>query len=437
MEIPPESKVNHKYTSRNSISESADVSNSEHNEPTNSSGSLTADQLEILEQDIAQSKLIYGDLHNSSIPFFKNLFINGLSQPIDFSVPLNDKPDWLDAEKFNQGRTFAKNNMPGILFAELISTILLFPIKLALPPLIFTHATDSPFKCFIRYTSTFKRLKSWYDEDIWANDSEAKKNLRVVRSMHKNLHVSMSSCSEDELKKKILLKNNHELSDKFVLYKIVKEEAKKASDFTPKIPLDEISKEWISQSAMCFVQWAFAGLVVTYPQKFGVHRAKKDDLEAFAHFWRALGYMLGIKDEFNIFTGDLETVRGRTKSIINLVIKPALKEVTPEWEYMSRCLVDGGNFFAKGINFESVILYAFHVISLEITPNLKKHLTLGQLFRFYFTIFFFEYFCKLPIISKLINFIALRGVRMFDKVSPKILSQWKKKKFFYVPNDDD
>jgi hypothetical protein len=42
------------------------------------------------------------------------------------------------------------------------------------------------------------------------------------------------------------------------------------------------------------------------PGCLGVKR-RKEDMEAFVHFWRVMGFMLGIKDEYNICTDSLDT----------------------------------------------------------------------------------------------------------------------------------
>lgn len=52
----------------------------------------------------------------------------------------------------------------------------------------------------------------------------------------------------------------------------------------------------ISQKDVAFTQFAFMGFVVLKRKEFGVQYEEKD-LDAFCHFWRVLGYMLGIKDE--------------------------------------------------------------------------------------------------------------------------------------------
>lgn len=46
---------------------------------------------------------------------------------------------------------------------------------------------------------------------------------------------------------------------------------------------------------MAFTQFAFMGYVLIKPKSIGL-RNKPEEEEAFIHFWRVIGYMLGIPD---------------------------------------------------------------------------------------------------------------------------------------------
>lgn len=393
----------------------------------------TQEQLDAFERDALRIQAVHVTFHDSSISFFRNLFFKGLHESVNFNTPFNSKPKWLDVEKFNRGRKFALDNISGILLAEMMSLILLFGIEEHHGSLMFTRATDTPFKCFMRYTSTFKRLRSWYEEDLWSEKSNsARKHMAVVRYMHKKVHIAMSSTSKEKLKEKISLENLDELRTKFKLYQLIKEDA---ANFSP-FPLEVLHTQgfpqiWFNQTAMSFVQWAFAGLVITYPKHFGIHQAKEEDLEGFMHLWRALGYTLGLKDEFNFFEGDLENVREKSKGV-TYIIMSYLKNITPEWEFMSRCLVDGGNISMGGmLTLEGLVKYVFHVLNVE-TPKLDKRLTFRQYFHYYFMRFVFEYLMKIPFVPKLINYLMLKNIDSVQNVSPELLKRWESKEYFYL-----
>lgn len=57
----------------------------------------------------------------------------------------------------------------------------------------------------------------------------------------------------------------------------------------------------INQTEMAITQWSFVGMLILYPQSFGIHDAKDEELEGFCHLWRSLGYQLGMEDEYVTF----------------------------------------------------------------------------------------------------------------------------------------
>lgn len=42
------------------------------------------------------------------------------------------------------------------------------------------------------------------------------------------------------------------------------------------------------------------GYALTHPEFLGLYGAREEDLEAFVHFWRVIGSLLGIEDRYLI-----------------------------------------------------------------------------------------------------------------------------------------
>ena len=61
--------------------------------------------------------------------------------------------------------------------------------------------------------------------------------------------------------------------------------------------LSELGLQGLNQGEMSSTQFGFFGLVLLYPNAFGIHNATEEDFEAFCHTWKGLGYLLGIDDE--------------------------------------------------------------------------------------------------------------------------------------------
>lgn len=66
---------------------------------------------------------------------------------------------------------------------------------------------------------------------------------------------------------------------------------------------------YITQYGMVLTQFGFMGYALIRPQLLGIKNDSTEDLEGFVHFWAVVGYMLGVKDEFNMCFHSLEVVK--------------------------------------------------------------------------------------------------------------------------------
>lgn len=62
----------------------------------------------------------------------------------------------------------------------------------------------------------------------------------------------------------------------------------------------KLQKCFTSQADMVVTQWAFFGLVLTQGSQFGV-RLTREEEEGLVHFWRIIGYLLGIEEKYVYF----------------------------------------------------------------------------------------------------------------------------------------
>lgn len=91
---------------------------------------------------------------------------------------------------------------------------------------------------------------------------------------------------------------------------------------------------------MALTQFGFMGFIVLKPHRLGV-QVCRDDFEAFVHFWRVMGYMFGIKDEYNLCTESLDTTRQRLAVISNDVYRPLLENTSNDFMLMAKALIEG------------------------------------------------------------------------------------------------
>lgn len=139
----------------------------------------------------------------------------------------------------------------------------------ALLPLVSTKKSESIPALFNRYLSTFLHVRTWYENDHF-DDATAIRSIKHVRSLHK----------------KIIKKLSKELSEEGTIDYPVRD-----------------GKLWFNQFDMVFTQCAFIGLLLWDPERCGINsKDDREDLLAIMYVWRCLGYFMGIKDEYNLFT---------------------------------------------------------------------------------------------------------------------------------------
>lgn len=102
----------------------------------------------------------------------------------------------------------------------------------------------------------------------------------------------------------------------------------------------KVDAGFISQRDMALTQFGFMGFIVLKPHRLGVQVCQKD-LEAFVHFWRTMGFMFGIKDQYNLCSDTLEETRERLEIISNDIYRPLLEQTNDDFLSMATALIEG------------------------------------------------------------------------------------------------
>jgi len=321
------------------------------------------------------------------------------------AVPhVEDKfPDWFDLDKFKKGQEFVKRNYFSVAYSELVSLYLFFSIKIGREPLIYTGMSDTPDKNYRRYFNTVLKLKSWYEGDITDFQSDLFKEVKVVRQMHSNVCRQMNglpkevrgsiSFSAKQNAPEILAPWSKDISHAF--------EEKLPS--CPCIKMLDMETIYISQTSMSLTQFGFMGLVSLYPEKFGIFDMTDEDMGNFHHFWRTLGYFLGIEEEFNYCIGNNLQMKQRIKDTLEFVFKPHLMEIDESWEHLSRGMAMGVSVFLKDVSFESTFLYLCWVIEMNLVPELYKRIGWKEKIQFWATKFVMTYLMRFSAIKNMMN----------------------------------
>lgn len=113
---------------------------------------------------------------------------------------------------------------------------------------------------------------------------------------------------------------------------------------------------FISQRDMALTQFGFMGYIVLKPHKLGIQLSNKD-FEAFVHFWRVIGHLIGIHDHFNVCTDSYRTTRLRLKLMLSEIYRPHLEQTGDDFHIMARAMIEGLWCFNPMIDTDASIYF--------------------------------------------------------------------------------
>lgn len=112
---------------------------------------------------------------------------------------------------------------------------------------------------------------------------------------------------------------------------------------------------FINQRDMAVTQNSFMGHAVAYHDTFGMPYDPENFL-ALCHFWRVIGYLLGIEDRFNLCAGDdLAEIRSRSQAIFRHIIIPGLLHAPKDFEMMTEAYFEGLGGFSSEFETDKFI----------------------------------------------------------------------------------
>ncbi|KAG5675193.1 hypothetical protein PVAND_005117 [Polypedilum vanderplanki] len=306
-------------------------------------------------------------------PIVKNENYSKLLNNEGFETSVNEEeilelPSWVDKEKIKKGQWFVSFNF-GFVFRTAMIAIIAAPISKPLMKIMkFTKQSSSPKVAYRRFTLNFMHAFYWFLFKIEPG-SKAWKSFEVIRSIHN--HINKRLTKADERK--------------------------------------------ISQTDMVVTQFLFIGFQILYQNEIGIY-GKDEELEAYNHVLRLVGYMLGIEDKFNVCGETVEETRARCWAIVEDIYKPFL--INPSEEYLNYIepAVEGMWHSVPFMHFNSIL---FFLKRFSNVPNFQciklKHdsctefcafekISIYTKIRIKLDMFFVEYLSKFFIYRIILNF---------------------------------
>ncbi|CAK1590414.1 unnamed protein product [Parnassius mnemosyne] len=230
-------------------------------------------------------------------------FIDGLlteeasEQPSDSKKPEDlhmELPEWYSEKKFNQARRFFWDNSFGLASSMMLGLIGVFAVPSILRVLVSSRRSSSVYTAYKRYLSTLLHTISWFENELKPG-SISWRSLHAVRIRHVRAGLAAKM-------KGIGI---------------------------------------VSQRDVALTQFGFIGFSLLKSDKFGVRQMQEGDWEAYNHFWRVIGHMIGLEDRYNICRKSVDETRQVCKILLDRVFTPCLDNVPEYFEHMARVMLDG------------------------------------------------------------------------------------------------
>lgn len=336
----------------------------------------------------------------------KSLYYSYL--PIHTNNEVLEKQDWLDIEKFEKGQKFARDNLTVLFLGQLFGLISLMCHQDGLDTLIMTQKSHTPYLAFKRYLSTSKYICSWYNENPWCKDTEAHKNILKVRKMHFDVRTKLDGLDIKKIKEISAMKNPYCPVFQYTI-----------DDFSTRLSNDSFADYWyekyyknmnsttstqrsLHQIDSSYTLFGFMGYVILFPSYFGIDKNDDESLENLCYVWRCIGYLLGVDDQTNLCCGSLKEIKLRCRDYVNQFVKPALRRITPQWEHMIRCIIEGHNYYLAVPSFETTLLLFADMLDFQM-PTLYSSLSIFQTLEYYCIKYILHFLMKFKFVRYIAN----------------------------------
>lgn len=169
--------------------------------------------------------------------------------------------------------------------------------------LIFTQKSETVLKAFKRYVGTLVHVTAWYDGDVWKSGHPSRRSIQLVRDMHSHAQRNANSPQKKANCDKASINECGQslTNDRPMLPSILKDSLTLPTcpyaKFRRNVPGTTRSSNanndddylYFNQYDMVETQFAFVGIIILFPRKFGFNYISDDDLRGFIHFWRCIG----------------------------------------------------------------------------------------------------------------------------------------------------
>lgn len=235
---------------------------------------------------------------------------------------LSTKPSWFDENLFNNAKLVYERHFMGVNFAHLSGLLLLVRVDSIYRTLSKTGESDTVAKLFKRYYHTVIRVKEWYEGDIFDERSRAHRALLMVRGMHNKVSSKFNDAHATKANESGSIQSPAHESSNIGCPNSKTNGLMKATGTKTN---EEDLGFHISVYDIMITQFAFIGLIVTSGNKVGlIADFSRKDLDSLLHFWRVIGFYMGLSHKFNLCSYDLKDIVGLCNVLTEVEYKKSM-----------------------------------------------------------------------------------------------------------------
>ncbi|GBO04098.1 hypothetical protein AVEN_70906-1 [Araneus ventricosus] len=108
----------------------------------------------------------------------------------------------------------------------------------------------------------------------------------------------------------------------------------------------------------------FCWTILLFPSLVGLHGWTNDDYDAILHFWRTIGYLLGIEDKFNLCHGSYNQVVTSCEKLLHKDYKPVVEKADPISVAMAKNVTEAISMVEPLYTWPALATYIYELVGL-------------------------------------------------------------------------
>lgn len=301
------------------------------------------------------------DVQTSTVDEHIKLIVEdkNIHDPKLIDITANDFPDWYNEKLFKEGQNYYKRNMLLAEMSYIMGVILILAIPTIRQVIKCTKQSSTPCAAFKRHLisqlHTFNTIicdpsdpySNWY------------KSINIIRWRH-NITTKISK---------------------------------------------RAGLEGILQKDMALTQCAFVASIFIVTKSFSSCNKLKEE-EGFNHFWRVIGYMIGIPDRLNICRKSAMETRELCEKTVNNIFANYLNNASPDFYHTISIVLNGIGHMDITLNRDALLAFTYRLCNIEYKVSLGWYSWLNMKYRdLIFKLYFLPYIG--PIVRIFYNFIMV------------------------------